>query len=139
MLLVMSSTDRKGVSVVWTEQDRLDARRLLAELDARSKRKAAERLEASAQIQESEAAGPCVALEKSESPERMRSAALQGLSQSTDANGEECRGSGLEYGRHAAGEASEPISLEDISGRACPNPDSTADADRAKRHAPSVR
>lgn len=40
--------------------------------------------------------------------------------------------SGSEYGGHATTEASEPHRYEVIGGRACPNPDSTADVDRAK-------
>ena len=44
-----SSERRKGF---WTDQDILDAHRLLRVLDERSKQKAAERLQASAQIAE---------------------------------------------------------------------------------------
>lgn len=93
----MSAEQRREPNWRETESTEDAARRLLAVLDERSRRnKASGRLQAPEQIQKSEAASPCVALEKRPADERNQgSASLQSAGQLTVAWVEGEDGNGL--------------------------------------------
>lgn len=119
MLVGMENEQRK---VIFTEQDILDARRLLAVLDERSKRKAAGRLEGPARIQWPEASD----VGGAQASGQHAAEGGQGIDPVavTSSNG-------LEMGGCAASSPVETGVLR-TNGCAHPNPEDAIGADRAK-------